>query len=776
MKVQVERVLYDSPDTGFHICKAAVLEATQEDMIPKALLGSLETLTIKGYFPVNKIVNLLVKGSWEKSKYGYALVVNEFKEIIPPTKDGIIAYLSATVYGIKESMAKKIVGQFGLQTLEVFENSPEQLLTVKGIGRQRLQKIIDSYKDSRSIQEIVSYLAPLGVTANKCAKIAKAFGGEAMNVLLNEPFRLCEIEGFGFLIVDQIARKTTFSLTDPMRICGAIRYVLQAAATEGHLCYRQLECICYAYLLLNDVDYKCASIVKAVNEFIDTNNPLCLRQYVPDAKVPMTLVIEHFKTMALGYELKGDNGFVYLPFEYEQEVDIADIIAKRLTQNRQQTISDEEIAKAIMEKEQDLKIQLAEKQKEAVALGVKENTCIITGGPGVGKTTVLKVVLSVCLQFGKLKSSDVTLLAPTGRAAQRMAESVGGDYTASTIHSALKIGGDDMRTFEPLDSKIVVVDEASMVDSHICWLLLNAVPDDAKLILIGDPEQLPSVGAGNVLFEFLNCQRIPTVRLDVIYRQAGTNSIVTNAGLIQQGVTKLTYDDDFRFFDVHATEDFPASDKERGKKIQSEARDIVIEQFVSAVKSDGLDEVQVLCPFRKKGVIAGATELNKEIQQRLNPPSYGKPEIKRGDRIFRLGDKVIQTKNNRDIGIFNGDVGYIKRIDTAEDEIIISFNGSDVTIDSTQLADLDLAYAISIHKAQGSEYNQIIIPIITAFSIMLKRNLIYTGITRAKKKVILVGHKRALAQAIRTNVIAKRNTQLGRRIIASINKISSRGD
>ena len=776
MKVQVERVLYDSPDTGFHICKAAVLETTQEDMVPKQLHDSLDTLVIKGFFPVNKIVNLLVKGSWEKSKYGYALVVNDFKEIIPPTKEGIIAYLSATVYGIKESMAKKIVSQFGLQTLEVFEKTPEQLLTVKGIGRQRLQKIIDSYKDSRAIQELVSYLAPLGVTANKCAKIAKAFGGEAMNILLNEPFRLCEIEGFGFLIVDQIARKTTFSLTDPMRISGAIRYVLQEAAMEGHLCYRQLECICYAYLLLNDVDYKSANIVKAVNEFINTNNPLCLRQYVPNAMVPMTLVIEQFKTMALGYELKGDNGFVYLPFEYEQEVDIAGILAKRLTENHRQTISDEEIDKAIREQEKDMHIQLADKQKQAVALGVKENTCIITGGPGVGKTTVLKVVLSVCLKFGKLSPSDVTLLAPTGRAAQRMAESVGGDYTASTIHSALKIGGDDMRSYEPLDSKIVVVDEASMVDNHICWFLLNAIPANAKLILIGDPEQLPSVGAGNVLFELLNCQRIPTVRLDVIYRQAGTNPIVTNSGLIRQGVTKLTYDGDFQFFDVHATEDFPASDKERGTKIQCEARDIVIEQFMSAVQSEGLDEVQVLCPFRKKGVIAGATELNREIQQRINPPSYGKPEIKRGDKVFRLGDKVIQTKNNKDVGIFNGDVGYIKRIDTAVDEIVICFNGNNVTIDTTQLSDLDLAYAISIHKAQGSEYNQIIIPIITAFSIMLKRNLIYTGITRAKKRVILVGHRRALAQAIRTNVIAKRNTQLGRRIIERINEISRRGD
>ena len=197
---------------------------------------------------------------------------------------------------------------------------------------------------------------------------------------------------------------------------------------------------------------------------------------------------------------------------------------------------------------------------------------------------------------------------------------------------------------------------------------------------------------------------------------------------------------------------------------------------MSAVQSEGLDEVQVLCPFRKKGVIAGATELNREIQQRINPPSYGKPEIKRGDKVFRLGDKVIQTKNNKDVGIFNGDVGYIKRIDTAVDEIVICFNGNNVTIDTTQLSDLDLAYAISIHKAQGSEYNQIIIPIITAFSIMLKRNLIYTGITRAKKRVILVGHRRALAQAIRTNVIAKRNTQLGRRIIERINEISRRED
>ena len=501
MKVQVERVLYDSPDTGFHICKAAVLEATQEDNIPKPLLGSLDMLTIKGYFPVSKIVELLVKGSWEKSKYGYALVVNEFKEIIPPTKEGIIAYLSATVYGIKESMAKKIVSQFGLQTLEVFEHSPEQLMAVKGIGRQGLEKIIESYKDSRFIQEIVSYLAPRGVTATKCAKIAKTFGGEAMNILLNEPFRLCEIDGFGFLIVDQIARKTTFSLTDPMRICGAIRYVLQAAAGDGHLCYEQNVCICYAYLLLNDVDYKNARVAKAVEEYFNTLNPQCLRQFVPKTYVPMSLVIEQFKTMALGYELKGDNGYVYLPFEYEQEVDIANMIAKRLTDGRQTPVPDEEITKAIQAQEQSMNILLAEKQKEAVM----------------------------------------------------------------------------------------------------------------------------------------------------------------------------------------------------------------------------------------------------------------------------LGDKVIQTKNNKDIGIYNGDVGYIRRIDTAEDEIEVCFNGSNVTIDSTQLADLDLAYAISIHKAQGSEYNQIIIPVLTAFSIMLKRNLIYTGITRAKKKVVLVGHKRALAQAIRTNVIATRNTQLGRRIIAKLN-------
>lgn len=426
--------------------------------------------------------------------------------------------------------------------------------------------------------------------------------------------------------------------------------------------------------------------------------------------------------------------------------------------------SDEDVAKIIEDQENILGIRLATKQKEAVALAVRENTCIITGGPGVGKTTVLKVVLAACTELNGLSVEDVTLLAPTGRAAQRMAESVGDGYTASTIHSALRItAGDDSSYGDKLNTKLVVVDESSMVDAHICWLLLKAIPKSAKLIIIGDPEQLPSVGAGNILYEFLHCKKIPTVKLDVIYRQSGVSPIVTNSSLIQSGVTSLRYDDNFQFFDVPEKSELPASESD---KIQQMTAEIVIEQYLAAVKEQGVDEVQVLCPFRKAGVVAGATELNKAIQARINPPSPVKAQIKRGHNVFRLGDKVIQTKNNKDVGVFNGDVGYITCVDTKEDEITISFNGTPVVYDAAEMASVDLAYAISIHKSQGSQYHTCIIPILNDFFVMLKRNLIYTGITRAKEKVVLVGHRKALGTAIKANYIARRNTQLANRIIS----------
>lgn len=758
MRVQIIRTLYETPETGFRICLAEILESSEEDRIPRQV-DTFQAITVKGYFPVNKAVTLVLSGEWQKDKYGYSLWVSDFKEVVQTTESGIIAYLSASVKGVKEGTAKKIVEQFGLKTLDVFENSPEELLAIKGIGRKKLVGIIESFKETRAIQEIVTYLAPVGVTPNKCAKIAKCFGGEAMNVLLNDPFRLCEIEGFGFLVVDEIARKTSFSPTDPLRIKGAIKYVLQAAATEGHLCLNQIECILCAYLILNGVDWR--RLDRRANRALEAHDLSTLRTSLRKEDVNYKLVKDQFVIMALASELKGDNGYAYLPLPYQQETETAKIISERLMRTDTTEASDEDVAQIIEDQEKVLGIRLASKQREAVALAVRENTCIITGGPGVGKTTVLKVVLAACTELNGLSVEDVTLLAPTGRAAQRMAESVGDGYTASTIHSALRItAGDDSSYGDKLNTKLVVVDESSMVDAHICWLLLKAIPKSAKLIIIGDPEQLPSVGAGNVLYEFLSCKKIPTVKLDVIYRQAGISPIVTNSALIQSGATNLLYEENFQFYDVPQK-----AELDNGTNVQQLAANIVIEQYLAAVREHGIDEVQVLCPFRKAGVIAGATELNKAIQERVNPKSPLKPQIKRGHNIYRLGDKVIQTKNNKDIGVYNGDVGYIKAIDTKEDEITISFNGTSVVYDAAQMTDVDLAYAISIHKSQGSQYHTVIIPILNDFFVMLRRNLIYTGITRAKEKVVLVGHRSALSTAIKSNFISHRNTQLAARII-----------
>lgn len=757
MRVQIIRTLYETPETGFRICLAEILESSEEDRIPRQV-DIFQAVTVKGYFPVNKAVTLVLSGEWQKDKYGYSLWVSDFKEVVQTSEKGIIAYLSASVKGVKEGTAKKIVEQFGLKTLDVFENSPEELLAIKGIGRKKLVGIIESFKETRAIQEIVTYLAPVGVTPNKCAKIAKCFGGDAMNVLLNDPFRLCEIEGFGFLVVDEIARKTSFSPTDPLRIKGAIKYVLQAAATEGHLCLNQIECILCAYLILNGVDWR--RLDRRATKALEAHDLSALRTSLRKEDVNYKLVKDQFVIMALASELKGDNGYAYLPLPYQQETETAKIISERLMRTATEA-SDEDVAKIIEDQEKVLGIRLASKQREAVALAVRENTCIITGGPGVGKTTVLKVVLAACTELNGLSVEDVTLLAPTGRAAQRMAESVGDGYTASTIHSALRItAGDDSSYGDKLNTKLVVVDESSMVDAHICWLLLKAIPKSAKLIIIGDPEQLPSVGAGNVLYEFLSCKKIPTVKLDVIYRQAGISPIVTNSALIQSGATNLLYEENFQFYDVPQK-----AELDNGTNVQQLAANIVIEQYLAAVREHGIDEVQVLCPFRKAGVIAGATELNKAIQERVNPKSPLKPQIKRGHNIYRLGDKVIQTKNNKDIGVYNGDVGYIKAIDTKEDEITISFNGTSVVYDAAQMTEVDLAYAISIHKSQGSQYHTVIIPILNDFFVMLRRNLIYTGITRAKEKVVLVGHRSALSTAIKSNFISHRNTQLAARII-----------
>lgn len=766
--VRVNRTLFENPETGFLICQASLLEGT----IPSNN-DSSSTIVIKGFFPKNTSVELEVDGNWENStKYGYQLNVQKFKERKPKTQAGILKYFSSYVHEstMREDNMKRIVSHFKANTFDVFDHSPEKLLNLRGVRRGEIDRILEEYHSKRVLEEVTSALVPFGITHTKCARIISVFGCEAMRIVKDEPYRLCDVEGFGFVTVERIAHATTFNCRDALRIRAAIKYVLQVASTEGHLCLPQKELLAVSYLLLNgDEDCLKTKVKKVVDEFVKTQNITLLSTRVHE-EVPISLIAAEMKAMALCHSLKGDNSFAYLPDSYNQEVECANILSERLKIRKKQ-FSEVNIRKEITKFEASIGIKLAGKQVEAVIAGVNNNTCIVTGGPGVGKTTVLKMILSVCQKLENLSPSDVTLLAPTGRAAQRMCESVGVDYSASTIHSCLCIGADGQGDIQHIDSKIVVVDESSMVDQYIFWCLLKAISNDTKLIIIGDAEQLPSVGAGNVLFELLKCGVIPTVRLDVIFRQSGTSSIVVNSDLIRRGIPNLKRADDFSFFPVSNTSDY----EQKSDAVQKEAAKIVVEQYLKAVKDSSIDDVQVLCPMRKEGVLAGAAELNKAIQHSINPSSPDKPELQCGKTVFRVNDKVILTKNNYDLewqdaegnigyGLFNGDVGYIKKIDKKNRKVLIDFAGKQSILDITQMHEISLAYAISIHKSQGSEYRTCIIPIINQFFVMLKRNLIYTGITRAKKNVILIGHDSAIRKAVETNVISNRYTQLGDRI------------
>ncbi|MGN0477345.1 MAG: AAA family ATPase, partial [Ruminococcus sp.] len=579
---------------------------------------------------------------------------------------------------------------------------------------------------------------PFGVTPNKCVKIYKNFGDDSLEVLKTNPYRLCNIYGFSFKTVDEIATKTNVALDDSLRIQGCMKFLLEDSLLQGHCCLNQRELLKKSYELLNEKsDREVCSMDKIKHE-------LCY--------------------MAKVGALKGDMGYAYLPKYYDNECETANNIFTRVSRkNRQNELKTEKIISALAEIEKEEKMSLADKQREAVVMALKENFSIITGGPGVGKTTVLKFILKT---FSKITGDkNIVLLAPTGRASRRMGESINNEYPASTIHSALKITMDEDGNNEPqeemINASIVVVDETSMCDASIFALLVKSVSLNAKIILLGDPEQLPSVGAGNVLYELLSNPYIPRTILDVIFRQADTSLIVTNAKKISSGDTNLKYGLDFQLVKAFS---------KNGDEVANKVIDVFMNEYQEITN---LDNIQILTPMKKAGISAGATELNKKLQAIINPDK-GQKTVKRHNTIFRVGDKVIQLKNT-DI-VSNGDIGYVTGIYEEDDDTVIEIKFANVTVkyDVTELDNVDLAYAISIHKFQGSECDTVVIPIIKSFYVMLKRNLIYTGITRGKKKVIIVGEPQAVAMAISRNDIQQRNTFLSARITELFEKLENK--
>lgn len=730
MICRYERTIYKSQD-GFCIFSYM----TEDRSVPEEARrqtryqGKKIHFTAVGHcLPETDTVEVDLAGKWQQSSYGVQLSVEKCEQRLPTDRSGIVAYLSSGfIKGIGLETAKAIVARFGDRTLEVMDNDPQQLLTIKGIKQAKLQKIISSYEKTRKLSALTAFLAPYDVSESKISKIQDKFGDDSLNIVKTDPFQLCRIWGFGFLTVDAIARKTKVSLQNPLRYAGAIRYVLEEVRSNGHLFILKDELIGRCYELLNDgFDY----------------------EMVPADSISAALVSEHD---AGNVYVEKDR--TYLTMERTYEVKAAKrIVSMLLTEEIPQIPN---LDHEIQVTEAKIGQTLAASQRRAVKLCLGQRCAIMTGGPGVGKTTTLRAILDI--YHRAYPEHEIMLAAPTGKASRRMTEQTG--YPASTLHSALGIQMEDdleMQMPDFLSADFIVVDEFSMVDMKLAFALLQRIKPGAQLLVVGDPDQLPSVGAGNVLREFLRCELIPTAVLDTVFRQASNSRIFLNAYAVNHNDSHLQFGDDFAMYDADGGE---------------QAQALVIKNYLSEIAKHGIENVQILSPFRKRGAV-GSDNLNAAIRNLVNPPHRGRAELKQSGKVFREGDRIIQTRNNDMVS--NGDVGVIDRISTDEDgetEITINlFDGRSVIYTPDMMDDVEWSYCITIHKSQGAEVPVAIIPLLKEHYIMLRRNLLYTAISRAKQKVVLIGQRQAVYMAIHRTDVDKRNTVLADRIVAYYNR------
>lgn len=672
-----------------------------------------------GYcLPISGKLRYDIKGHWSKSsKHGVQFEVETYDEVVVPSRDGIIAYLcSGQIKGIGPKIAERIYSAFGDTTLDVLDNDPERLLTVSGISQNKLKKICESYIANRGARDVVAFLVPYGITANRAVQFYKKYQNKTMEIVKEHPYRLCEIPGIGFLTADKIALSMGFDRLSTDRVDEGMLYTLSEAESRGHLCMEK------------------HAFVKACLKLLDTEN--LTEEMVGNRAMRL---INDGKLMTF-------QGNVYRATIAAAEAYLAYLVARRVNAKPKQVIPNLDM---ILDREETkLNICMAEEQRLAVKTALTQRLSVITGGPGTGKTLIQHALLDIYMQHNPDKK--VCCCAPTGRAARRMEQSTG--HPASTIHKALGLFAGDDGTYgelQSLDADLVLVDEVSMLDIYIAGYLFEALKDDAQIVLIGDADQLPSVGPGAVLSEIIASEHIPVVRLDKVFRQNAGSRIATNAKLIRHGNLGLEYGNDFQFVDSGDI---------------AESAKIVAETYMREIAKYGVDNVALLAPYRQK-TETGVNALNEIIRDLVNPPDSSKLEVKSGKRLFRLGDKVMQIKNFEDVN--NGDIGYIKAVHTVGNETSVQVDFGEDKIkwyESDDLSMLDLGYASTIHKSQGSEYTSVIINLQCAHSIMLTRPLIYTAITRGKERVIIVGERRALCIAINKKDTEKRGTCLAVRI------------
>jgi len=715
---QIERITYTNDENGYTIAKLKVYG--QKDLV--TIVGNLMAPT------PGEIIKM--KGQWiNHPKYGEQFKIVHYQTAVPASVYGIEKYLgSGLIKGIGPVMAKRIVGKFGKDTLEIIEKQINKLIAVDGIGKKRIGMIEAAWAEQKEIREVMLFLQSHGVSSGYATKIFKQYGERSIAVVKQNPYRLAtDIFGIGFVTADRIAEKLGFSKDSELRAEAGILYVLHQLSDDGH--------VYYPYELLIA---KCQEVLQVDREVVENGfGTIALNKQI---------IIEDLNENI--EEFRENNKAVYLAKFHLSETSIANRL-KRLIQ-AQKSIRKIDAQKAIEWVQKQLSINLAQKQIEAVITAIDNKVMVITGGPGTGKTTIINAILKI---FEKLKIR-IMLAAPTGRAAKRMSEATG--HEAKTIHRMLEYsiqkGGFQRNEESPLKCDLLVIDEASMIDTILMHHLLKAIPKEATFVLVGDVNQLPSVGAGNVLNDIISSGALPVVELNEIFRQAKQSQIIVNAHRINNGqmpkLGSFSGDADFYFIE-----------RQDPEEVLQIILELVDKRILQKFGFDPVDDIQVLTPMHRGTV--GAVNLNSKLQEMLNPGEGG---LLRGTRVFRVNDKVMQIKNNYDKEVFNGDIGKITRIDFENQEISITFDGRSVDYDYTDLDEIVLAYAVSVHKSQGSEYPAVIIPVLTQHYMLLQRNLIYTAVTRGRNLVVIVGTKKALAIGVKNNKTEKRYTYLRYRL------------
>ena len=703
----VERVTFHNDETGFSVLRVKVQ-------------GKRELVTVVGNVAdVSAGEWVTAQGVWIQDRdHGLQLKSDFIKTSAPTSREGIEKYLgSGLIKGIGPVYAKKLVEKFEEGVFTIIDQFSARLEEVAGIGKERRLKIRSAWAEQKVIREIMVFLHSNGVSTSRAVRIYKTYGEAAIETVRANPYSLAkDIHGIGFKTADTIAQKLGIPLDSIIRARAGVLHALVEAMDDGH-CAQPRDALVEKAVVLLGID--------------------------------IFVVEESLERLLVDREVVLDEELIYLPFLRTAEAEIAARLLDLAT--RPSSYPDIDIDKAVAWVQEKTGKDLAASQVDALKMAISSRVLVVTGGPGVGKTTLVNSILLV-LRAKKIKC---LLCAPTGRAAKRLGETTG--LEARTIHRLLEFqqaGGFARGPQHPLDCDLLVADETSMIDVPLLSKLLRALPEKAHLILVGDVDQLPSVGPGAALGDIIRSGTVPVIRLTEIFRQAAGSRIITSAHRINSGGMPE--------MDAGASSDFFFIEREEPEAIQATILDLVKSRIPQKLGCDPAHDIQVLCPMNRGGL--GTRQMNVLLQESLNPHRFGEPVVERFGTQFRLRDKVIQTRNNYDKDVFNGDIGRILRFDEADREAVIAFDGREVAYDFNELDEVFLAYAITIHKSQGSEFPAVVLPIAMQHYMLLQRNLIYTGLTRGKQFVVLVGQKKALATAIRNDRAAARHSALYERL------------